>query len=266
MVVSTVSTNRLEVRNLYKTFPVEPDSSERFTVLENINFTVRDKEIIALIGSSGCGKTTLLRIIHGLLEQDSGEILVGGKPVYGPGHDRGMVFQHAGLLPWRTALQNVEFGLEIKKVPAAERREISMRYLKLVGLEGAEHRHPHQLSGGMQQRVGLARALAIDPQALLMDEPFSALDAQTRESLQAELLDIHDRTNKTIIFVTHDLDEAVYLADRVVVLAPHPGRIQAIVDIDIERPRPNPTELKGQPRYFELRTEIWQILRSTMVA
>src|SRR5690606_34314057 len=129
-------------------FPVEPDSSERFTVLENINFTVRDKEIIALIGSSGCGKTTLLRIIHGLLEQDSGEILVGGKPVYGPGHDRGMVFQHAGLLPWRTALQNVEFGLEIKKVPAAERREISMRYLKLVGLEGAEHRHPHQLSGG----------------------------------------------------------------------------------------------------------------------
>jgi NitT/TauT family transport system ATP-binding protein len=256
------SVHRLEVRHLYKTFPVAPGSAERFTVLEDINFTVEDREIVALLGPSGCGKTTLLRIIHGLLDYDSGEIRVSGRPVHGPGHDRGMVFQHAALLPWRTALQNVEFGLEIKRVPPAQRRETALRFLRLVGLEPAAHRHPHQLSGGMQQRVGLARALAIDPEILLMDEPFGALDAQTKERLQAELLSIHARTGKTILFVTHDLDEAVYLADRIVVMSAHPGRIQEILTVDLPRPRPEPVEAKGLSRFAELRTHIWRLLRS----
>jgi NitT/TauT family transport system ATP-binding protein len=172
-----------------------------------------------------------------------------------------MVFQHAELLPWRTALANVEFGLEVKGVPAWERRQTALQYLELVGLTRAIHLRPHQLSGGMQQRVGIARALAIDPEVLLMDEPFGELDAQTRETLQGELLRIHERTRKTMLFVTHDLDEAVLLADRVIVLSPHPGRVQEEVEIDLPRPRTDPERLRVSAEFMQKRYYIWTRLR-----
>src|SRR5438067_11095419 len=200
------------------------DVSKRFTLrvdgklqvipaLERVSFDVRDGEIVALIGPSGCGKTTLLRIAMGLETASEGCVTVDGVTVKGCGHDRGMVFQHAELLPWLTALQNVTFGLEMKGVRGKTLRDTAMQYIELVGLKASWNRRPYQLSGGMQQRVGIARALAIDPAVLLMDEPFGALDAQTREDLQEVLLGIHARTRKTILFVTHDLDEAVLLAD-----------------------------------------------------
>ena len=186
--------------------------------LDRVSFTVRDGEIVALIGPSGCGKTTALRVAMGLDPANSGRVTVDGREVRGCGHDRGMVFQHAELLPWMNAMQNVMFGLEMKGVRGKQLRETAEKYLDLVGLGNSKNRRPHQLSGGMKQRVGIARALAIDPKVLLMDEPFGALDAQTRETLQVELLEIHARTKKTILFVTHDLDEAVRLGDRIAIM------------------------------------------------
>src|SRR5215211_3724343 len=186
--------------------------------LSHVNFTVDDGEIVALIGPSGCGKTTALRVAMGLETASGGKVVVDGREVRGCGFDRGMVFQFAELLPWLSAMQNVMFGLEMKGMRGAELRDTATRYLELVGLSDSLNRRPHQLSGGMKQRVGIARALAVDPKVLLMDEPFGALDAQTRETMQAELIDIHARTKKTILFVTHDLDEAVLLSDRVVVM------------------------------------------------
>ena len=194
------------------------DLSKRFTLtvdgrvqtvqaLNRLSFTVREREVVALIGPSGCGKTTALRIAMGLESASGGKVTVDGREVKRCGHDRGMVFQHAELLPWLTALQNVMFGLEMKGMRGQPLRDTAMQYLDLVGLKDSYHRRPYQLSGGMQQRVGIARALAIDPAVLLMDEPFGALDAQTREDLQEELLKIHERTHKTILFITHDLDE-----------------------------------------------------------
>src|SRR5665213_2501074 len=221
------------------------DVSKRFTLrvdgelhhvqaLDHVSFSVRDGEIVALIGPSGCGKTTARRVAMGLDPANAGRVTVDGREVHGCGHDRGMVFQHAELLPWLSAQQNVMFGLEMKGIRGAELRDTAEKYLELVGLADSKNRRPHQLSGGMKQRVGIARALAIDPKVLLMDEPFGALDAQTRESLQAELLEIHARTKKTILFVTHDLDEAVLIADRIVVMS-H-GRVQEIVDVPLTRP------------------------------
>src|SRR6476619_6619127 len=180
--------------------------------LDRVSFSVHDGEIVALIGPSGCCKTTALRVAMGLDPSSGGRVTVDGREVKGCGHDRGMVFQHAELLPWLSAMQNVMFGLEMKGMRGVELRNTAEKYLDLVGLKDSQNRRPHQLSGGMKQRVGIARALAIDPKVLLMDEPFGALDAQTRESLHAELLDIHARTGKTIRFVTHDLDEAVLIA------------------------------------------------------
>src|SRR5246500_490728 len=209
--------------------------SQNVQALAHVSFTVRDGEIVSLIGPSGCGKTTALRIAMGLETANGGRVLVDGREVSGCGHDRGMVFQHAELLPWLTALQNVMFGLEMKGMRGAALRDTAMQYLELVGLKESWNRRPHQLSGGMQQRVGIARALAIDPSVLLMDEPFGALDAQTRETMQEELLQIHARTRKTILFVTHDLDEAVLLADRIVIM--REGRIDEILDVPLPRPR-----------------------------
>src|SRR6476646_4966026 len=200
--------------------------------LDRISFTVKDGEIVALIGPSGCGKTTALRVAMGLDAATGGRVAVDGRAVHGCGHDRGMVFQHAELLPWLTALENVMFGLEMKGLRGAPLRDTAMKYLELVGLADSRARRPHQLSGGMKQRVGIARALASDPKVLLMDEPFGALDAQTREALQAELLDIHARTKKTILFVTHDLDEAVLIADRIVVMKE--GRIEMTLDVPLK--------------------------------
>jgi NitT/TauT family transport system ATP-binding protein len=229
--------------------------------LDRVSFTVRDGEIVALIGPSGCGKTTALRIAMGLEAASAGSVAVDGREVTGCGYDRGMVFQHAELLPWLTALENVMFGLEMKGLRGAALGETAMQYIELVGLKDSWNRRPHQLSGGMQQRVGIARALAIDPKVLLMDEPFGALDAQTREAMQDELLQIHGRTGKTILFVTHDLDEAVLLADRVVVM--QRGIVQETIAVPLPRPRGDLGEVRGTSEFAETRYHIWRALHAT---
>jgi ABC-type nitrate/sulfonate/bicarbonate transport system ATPase subunit len=228
--------------------------------LSNVSFTVGDGEIVALIGPSGCGKTTALRIAMGLETASGGKVTVDGREVKGCGFDRGMVFQFAELLPWLTAQQNVMFGLEMKGVRGQELRDTARRYLELVGLGDSLNRRPHQLSGGMKQRVGIARALAVDPKVMLMDEPFGALDAQTRETMQAELLDLHARTKKTILFVTHDLDEAVLIADRIIVM--RAGSVQEIMSVPLARPRPDLGLVRGTPEFAETRYRVWQALHA----
>jgi len=251
------------------------DVSKRFTLriggvaqtvraLDRLSFTVGEGEVVALIGPSGCGKTTALRIAMGLESASAGRVTVDGVAINGCGHDRGMVFQHAELLPWLTALQNVEFGLEMKGLRGAALRGTATKYLTLVGLGDSVERRPYQLSGGMQQRVGIARALAIDPKVLLMDEPFGALDAQTRETLQGELLQIHERTKKTILFVTHDLDEAVLLADREVVM--QHGRVHEIVSVPLSRPRDDLAKIRGSDEFAKTRYHIWQAIHAGTVA
>ncbi|MCQ4630477.1 MULTISPECIES: ABC transporter ATP-binding protein [Shinella] len=256
---------KLSAEKVSKTFRIRggggtPDSF--LPVLRNVSFDIFEGEIVSIIGESGCGKTTLLRIIQGLIRHDAGDVKVDDKVVVKPGRDRGFVFQQASLLPWRTARANVEFGLELQNIPPAKRREKAQDLLALVGLSHAQEQFPHELSGGMQQRVNLARALAIDPAIMLMDEPFSALDAQTREVLQAELLRIQQEVGKTTIFVTHDLDEAIYLSNRVIVLAAKPGRVKEVIDIPFDHPRPPLPELRGDPRFQELRGRMWELIRS----
>jgi NitT/TauT family transport system ATP-binding protein len=251
----------INIIDLSKRFTLHVDGkAQTVQALTRLNFTVREREVVALIGPSGCGKTTALRIAMGLESASGGRVTVNGREVKGCGHDRGMVFQHAELLPWLTALQNVMFGLEMKGMRGQKLRDIAMEYLDLVGLKDSYHRRPYQLSGGMQQRVGIARALAIDPAVLLMDEPFGALDAQTREDLQGELLEIHARTHKTILFVTHDLDEAVLLADRVVVM--QHGRVQQIVPVPLPRPRTDLATLRGSHEFADTRYQIWRALHA----
>ena len=205
--------------------------------LRDVNFSVQEGEFVCIIGSSGAGKTTLFRIIAGLEEPTSGTVRLDGKAVEGPGTDRGMVFQEYGLFPWRTVLGNVTFGLEQRAMSRSDRRERAREMIDLVGLGEFEDSYPKELSGGMKQRVGIARALAVDPEILLMDEPFGSVDAQTKQRLHGELLDIWGETGKTVLFVTHDVDEAVTLADRVVVLTGSPGSVHEVVDIDLDRPR-----------------------------
>jgi len=229
--------HQLILRNVTRTFDAENGSRE---ALENINLEVKPSEFLCIVGPSGCGKTTLLRMIAGLDYPTSGEIILDGTPVQGPSPDRGMVFQEFSLFPWRTVLKNVEFGLRIQGKRDIKRT--AERYIELVGLKGFEHSFPFQLSGGMKQRVAIARALATEPAILLMDEPFGSVDAQTRNVLQEELLEIWKRTKKTILFVTHSVDEAVYLADRVVVMSLRPGRILEVLSVDIERPRKRTSE------------------------
>ena len=256
---------KLAVRDVRKAFRLRGRSGTEERILQvlgGISFDVYEGEIVSLIGESGCGKTTLLRIVQGLIRLDAGSIAVDGVAVSRPGRNRGFVFQSPNLLPWRTARQNVEFGLELMGVPKGERRERADALLALVGLGHAADQFPHQLSGGMLQRIGLARALAIGPEILLMDEPFSALDAQTREVLQAELLRIREETGKTTLFVTHDLDEAIYLSNRIVVLAANPGRIKKIIDVPFARSRPPLPELRGDPRFQAIRAEIWSLIRT----
>jgi len=256
---------KLAIQEVSKTFRVRGSAGQKATllpVLRQLSFDVYENEIVSLIGESGCGKTTLLRIVQGLVRLDSGTILVDGKQVAGPGRDRGFVFQQATLLPWRTARQNIEFGLELQHVDRVARARRARELLELVGLAAAGEQFPHQLSGGMQQRIGLARALAIDPAILLMDEPFSALDAQNREVLQQELLRIHRSTGKTMLFVTHDLDEAIYLSDRIVVMGAKPGRIKRVVDVPFDRPRIELPRLRGDPLFQEMRAEIWDLIRN----
>lgn len=227
--------HQIELRNI----TLEYNSGDTpVLALQDISFSVEPSEFLCVVGQSGCGKTTMLNIAAGFLEPTKGTILIGGKAVTGKGLDRGVVFQDfAQLFPWRTAQRNVEFGLEMKGLPKAEREETALRFLRLVNLEKFARSYPHELSGGMQQRVAIARALAYNPTVLLMDEPFAALDALTREEMQRFLVDIWRETKKTVIYVTHNVAEAVYLADRVIVFSPHPGTVKAQVKITLPRPR-----------------------------
>jgi NitT/TauT family transport system ATP-binding protein len=225
----------IDVRHVTHEFELE---TGRITTLCDVSFTVGPSEFVCVLGPSGCGKTTLLNLLAGFLPPTRGEVRVDGAPVRGTGGDRGFVFQDfAQLFPWRTAQGNVEFGLEIRKVPAAERRELARHHLRLVKLEAFAGAFPHQLSGGMQQRVAIARALAYNPSVLLMDEPFAALDAATRSEMQRLLVEVWQTTRKTVVYVTHDVAEAVYLADRVVVLSASPGRVTAELAIPLPRLR-----------------------------
>ena len=232
-------------------------------ILDVERFSVREREFITVIGPSGCGKSTFLHIMGGFIKAEAGSIRIYGKEVSGPGPDRGMMFQEFALFPWRTVAGNVAWGLEAQGVPRARIDEIVARQLEMTGLTEFAHHHPAELSGGMKQRVALARVLAFDPKVLLMDEPFGALDAQTREAMQEELLRLWETTHKTIVFVTHDIEEAVYLGDRVVVLTARPGRIREEVTIDL--PRPRELDVKKSLRCHEYRNYIWDLIRSESV-
>lgn len=226
---------RLQILNLNQFFP--RDDGSRLHVLENLSLEVQDKEFVCILGPSGCGKTTLLRLIAGLDVAESGAILLDGEEMKGPNPKVGMVFQEYSLFPWRSVIDNIAFGLEMQGLARDERYRVAEQYLVLVGLTQFRDSYPSELSGGMRQRVAVARALALDPVVLLMDEPFGALDAQTRNMLQHELLGIWDKTKKTIVFITHSVDEAVFLADRIIVLTPRPGRVCEVFSIDQPRPR-----------------------------
>ncbi|MDF3301756.1 ABC transporter ATP-binding protein [Streptomyces tropicalis] len=259
------TTPKIVLKQVRKEFPVRDRTAHqarrgtRFTALDGIDLDIAAGEFIVLVGPSGCGKSTLLDLLGGLARPTGGQILLDGIPVTGPGLDRGVVFQQYALLPWRTAQGNVEFGLEATGVPRRQRATRAREFLDLVGLTGFEDRHPHELSGGMRQRVAIARSLAYDPDVLLMDEPFAALDAQTRESLQDELLRIWQRTGKTVVFITHGIDEAVYLGERVAVMTSRPGRIKQIVPVSLG-PRTAADDLRASPEFARHRHEIWSLL------
>lgn len=251
---------RLRVENVslrYRT----PDGGT-FSALEKVSFEVPDQQFAVIVGPSGCGKSSLLYLTAGLSEPTEGDIYVGGQLVDGPGADRGMVFQSYTLFPWLTVRQNVEFGLKRRGMPVAERREIVDYYLDEVGLRRFEHNYPKQLSGGMMQRVAIARALANDPQILLMDEPFGALDSQTRMQMQQLLLRVWDHSKKTVVFVTHDIDEAILLGDRVYVMGARPGRIKRILDVPIERPRL--LDMVMDRQFIEMKREILGLLHDDL--
>ena len=258
----TSSTPSIDIRGVSKTYP-DPVGGGAITALEDIDLSIRDGEFVSLIGPSGCGKTTLLKIVDGLIPFDGGQVTIDGVPIEGPGRERAMVFQSFALLPWRTVEDNVRFGLEVRGAPRETSGATVQRFIDMVGLRGFEKRLPTQLSGGMQQRVGLARALAVDPRILLMDEPFGALDAQTRNLMQTDLERIWEEQKKTVVFVTHAMDEAVFLSDRVVILKPRPGRVHEIIDVDLPRPRDD--AVRAHPRFVELTSYIWDALRGMIV-
>ena len=243
---------KLKIDNVYKEYQ---GRNGKTIALNGVSLDIKENEFICVVGPSGCGKSTLLNIIAGLLEPTSGTVTLDGKVIEGTGVERGVVFQQYALFPWRTVLKNVMFPLEMKKVPKAEAEAIARKYIKSVGLEGFEKSFPKELSGGMKQRVAIARAYAANPEVLLLDEPFGALDAQTRVQLQSELLETWEKEKKTCFFITHDVDEAVILAQRVIIMSARPGRIKKIVDIDIPYPRTQAT--KTDPRFLELKSEIW---------
>lgn len=256
---------KIVIDNVVKTFPLRTEGEiGELVALDQIGLDIQREEFLAVIGPSGCGKTTLLRIIGGLTDFQDGNIYIDGTPVDGPGPDRSIVFQTFGLFPWKTVKANVAFPLQIRKMSKREIDDRCERYLELVGLTQFANSYPHQLSGGMQQRVGLARALATDPEILLMDEPFGSIDAQTRELMQEELMKIWFNRKKTVIFITHDLDEAVVLADRIVVLTRQPGRVRAVIDVDLPRPRWE-YDVRGHPTFIEVRRQIWEMLRGDLL-
>jgi NitT/TauT family transport system ATP-binding protein len=255
-------TAKLGVQNLSKYFYGRGDGIRK--VLDAITVSIADGEFVCLVGASGCGKTTFIRCIAGLLPAEEGEIRIDGKVVTRPGPDRGFVFQNDALLPWRTVMHNVLFGLEVRGQRLAKTRPTAETLIKLVGLSGFEHHYPNELSGGMRQRVNLARALAIDPQVLLMDEPFASLDAQTREIMQRELLKIWAQRKKTVLFITHQIDEAIYLADRVLVFSYRPGRLTADIRIPFSRPRE--LALKRSPEFLKYVDDVWKLIEDEVVS
>lgn len=228
--------------------------------LKDVNLSIRKGEFFSIVGPSGCGKSTFLYILAGLNKKSSGHAYINGNEIVRPALDRGIIMQAYALFPWRTIQKNVEFGLEVKKIPKADRAEIAKEFIDLVGLSEYANRYPYELSGGMKQRIAIARALAYDPDVLLMDEPFAAVDEQTRGLLQEELLQIWHKTNKTIIFVTHSIDESVYLSDRVAVMTSSPGTVRKIVDIGL--PRPRGQEIKNTPDFVKYRNKVWTLLQS----
>ncbi|HWI22201.1 MAG TPA: ABC transporter ATP-binding protein [Baekduia sp.] len=257
-------TASISIEQITKTFPPRGGSrggdNQPFVAIDKIDFEVRAGEFLVVVGPSGCGKSTLLDLLGGLTRPSSGRILLDGQEIESPGLDRGIVFQQYALFPWRTAAANVEFGLETKGVKRAQRRARAREYLALVGLEGFEDRYPHELSGGMKQRVAIARSLAYEPEVLLMDEPFAALDAQTREVLQGELLRIWQQTGKTIVFITHGIDEAVFLGQRVLVMTSRPGTIKEAVEIGLPEWSAD-EDPRSHPEFARYRHRIWELLR-----
>jgi NitT/TauT family transport system ATP-binding protein len=249
---------KLEINGLSKRYWLDREQRD-VLALSDITLSVGDGEFMALVGPSGCGKTSLLNIVAGLLPYEEGAVAIDGKRVAGPGIDRAVVFQHSSLLPWRTIAGNVRYGMEMqRRFDDATMAERADRFIKLVGLSGFERHYPSELSGGMQQRVNLARSLAADPAVLLMDEPFAALDAQTREFMQAELLKIWAKARKTVLFITHQINEAIYLADRVAVLSARPGRVKDVFKVPFSRPRT--LTLKRDPRFLELEDSVWRLI------
>jgi NitT/TauT family transport system ATP-binding protein len=253
--VSADADNIVEVRGITKYYPGGVHA------LESINLGFPRGKMTTLLGPSGCGKTTLLKIIAGLLEPTEGEILINGRVVTGPGPERAFVFQDFALLPWASVTRNVAFGLELSGVAKAKREETARHYIEKVGLSGFENSYPHELSGGMRQRVGLARALAVDADVLLMDEPFSAVDEQTRRQFQEELLRLLEDENKSVIFVTHSIEEAVYVSDQIVLLSPRPGRISEIITPDVEREGMSADQIRRDEGYLDTVENIWQMLK-----
>lgn len=260
-----MSSDKIVARNIRRVYHIKGKDGKKtteFEAIKQLDLTVKQGEFLAIVGPSGCGKSTFLDMIAGLAKPSSGEIFIDGKLIKGPALDRGIVMQGYALFPWRTVRKNVEFGLEIKNVPKQDRGKISQKYIEMVGLKNFADRYPHELSGGMKQRVAIARALAYDPEVLLMDEPFAAVDAQTRETLQEELLRIWEQTKKTIVFVTHGIDEAVFLADRVAVMSSHPGTIKDIVTINLPRPRDG---IRSSADFGWIRHKIWELLQNDAV-
>ncbi len=259
----------IAIRNVSKSFPVRDRerrggrvrAGEHLTALDDVSLSVEDGEIVSLLGPSGCGKTTLLRMVAGLLPRDSGSIEIDGRELAGPEKGHGFVFQNFGLLPWRTVIANVAFPLEIDGVGRPQRLTRAQELLDLVGLTGFEGHYPHEISGGMQQRVGIARALLRRPRLLLMDEPFGALDAQTREELQDEFLRIWDRHRATVLFVTHSIDEALVLSHRVAVFTPGPGRIKALVEVPLTLDDRREGDVRTLPRFVERQHDLRELLR-----
>jgi ABC-type nitrate/sulfonate/bicarbonate transport system ATPase subunit len=246
----------IELQNISKAFPAQSRKGPEVVALRDISFTIRDGEFLSIIGPSGCGKSTLLSIIAALAKPSGGQVLVGGHAFDSPDPTKmAFVFQEIGLFPWRTVLQNVAVGLEVRGMPADDRYAIARKYLQLVGLEGQERMYPRHLSGGMAQRVGIARALALQTKILLMDEPFGSLDEQTRIVLGDELSLIWERTKKTIVFVTHSLFESAFLSDRIVVMGSHPGVVKEIIEVKVPRPRS-----KEDPEIFGVRNRLWSLL------
>ncbi|WP_436520375.1 ABC transporter ATP-binding protein [Actinoplanes sp. HUAS TT8] len=242
----------IKIADVRKVFPLK---GEEFVALGGVDLEIRDNEFVTVVGPSGCGKTTLMNILAGLETPTGGQALVDGKPVTGPGPDRGVIFQQYALFPWLTVRKNVEFGLREKGVTRAERRRIADHFIELVGLERFADALPKTLSGGMKQRVAIARAYAVNPSILLMDEPFGAVDAMTRVRLQEQLLHTWEQEKRTVLFITHDVDEAVFLANRVVVMAARPGRIAEIVDVEL--PHPRTEEIRLSPAFSALRNRVW---------